>query len=65
MKTSLRALTQFLIIALGAALALAGTASAAQKTAFKVGYSIYVGFMPMGYMKESGILKKWADKYGI
>ncbi|QRM53189.1 putative urea ABC transporter substrate-binding protein [Sinorhizobium sp. BG8] len=40
-------------------------AVAAQKKSFKVGYSIYVGFMPMSYLAQSGILKKWADKYGI
>ncbi|MEP9367697.1 putative urea ABC transporter substrate-binding protein [Xanthobacter sp. VNH20] len=40
-------------------------AEAAEKKSFKMGYSIYVGFMPLAYMKQSGILKKWADKYGI
>jgi NitT/TauT family transport system substrate-binding protein len=65
MKLSFRALTQSLIIITGTCLALAGSAFAAPKTSFKVGYTIYVGFMPMGYLKDSGILKKWADKYGI
>jgi len=37
----------------------------AQKPAFRVGWSIYVGFSPYYYMLKSGILKKWADKYGI
>jgi NitT/TauT family transport system substrate-binding protein len=40
-------------------------ASAAEKTSFKVAWSIYVGWMPWDYAKQSGILKKWADKYGI
>jgi NitT/TauT family transport system substrate-binding protein len=38
---------------------------AAEKKAFKVAWSIYVGYMPLPYAEESGILKKWADKYGI
>lgn len=32
---------------------------------FTVAWSIYVGWMPWPYADESGILKKWADKYGI
>ncbi|MGL4398112.1 MAG: putative urea ABC transporter substrate-binding protein [Hyphomicrobium sp.] len=39
--------------------------SAAEKKDFKVAWSIYVGWMPWGYASESGIVKKWADKYGI
>ncbi len=41
------------------------TASAAEKKTFKVAWSIYVGWMPWEYADQSGILKKWADKYGI
>jgi NitT/TauT family transport system substrate-binding protein len=37
----------------------------AQKPAFTVGWSVYVGWNPYYYMQKSGILKKWADKYGI
>jgi NitT/TauT family transport system substrate-binding protein len=43
----------------------APAASAAEKKAFKVAWSIYVGWMPWDYASQSGILKKWADKYGI
>lgn len=32
---------------------------------FKVCWSIYVGWMPWAYGDEKGIVKKWADKYGI
>ena len=32
---------------------------------FKVCWSIYVGWMPWAYGAEQGIIKKWADKYGI
>jgi NitT/TauT family transport system substrate-binding protein len=40
-------------------------AMAAERTNFKVAWSIYVGWMPWDYAQQSGILKKWADKYGI
>jgi len=49
-----------------AALALAaGPAVAQEKTDFRVAWSIYVGWMPWGYLEDSGIMDKWADKYGI
>jgi NitT/TauT family transport system substrate-binding protein len=41
------------------------SAGAAEKSSFKVAWSIYVGWMPWDYAEASGILKKWADKYGI
>ncbi len=37
----------------------------AQKPTFTVGWSIYAGWTPYYYMNKSGILRKWADKYGI
>src|SRR5450631_1552552 len=40
-------------------------ALAAERTSFDVAWSIYVGWMPWDYADRSGILKKWADKYGI
>ena len=39
--------------------------AAAERTSFNVAWSIYVGWMPWDYADRSGILKKWADKYGI
>jgi len=39
--------------------------AAADKTSFNVAWSIYVGWMPWDYADQSGILKKWATKYGI
>jgi NitT/TauT family transport system substrate-binding protein len=36
-----------------------------EKTSFKVAWSLYVGWMPWDYAQQSGILKKWADRYGI
>src|SRR5712691_392514 len=38
---------------------------AQQKPAFTVGWSVYVGWNPYYYMAKAGILRKWADKYGI
>lgn len=38
---------------------------AQQKPSFTVGWSVYVGWDPYYYMGKSGILRKWADKYGI
>jgi NitT/TauT family transport system substrate-binding protein len=35
------------------------------KPSFKVAWSIYAGWMPWDYAGSSGILKKWADTYGI
>ncbi len=39
--------------------------AAAAKDKFTVAWSIYVGWMPWEYAGSSGILKKWADAYGI
>ncbi len=38
---------------------------AAEKKDFKVCWSIYAGWMPWGQIQDSGIMKKWAEKYGI
>lgn len=46
-------------------LATAQPAVAAEKTKFRIAWSIYVGWMPWGHLADSGIMKKWADKYGI
>lgn len=35
------------------------------KDKFKICWSIYVGWMPWDYGAKEGIVKKWADKYGI
>jgi len=59
---TLRARTLLLaVLAASAAL----PSSAAERTSFNVAWSIYVGWMPWDYADRSGILKKWADKYGI
>ncbi|MEL6480869.1 MAG: putative urea ABC transporter substrate-binding protein [Pseudomonadota bacterium] len=41
------------------------SASAEEKTSFRLAWSIYVGWMPWGYLEDSGIMDKWAEKYGI
>jgi len=35
------------------------------KESYRVAWSHYTGWEPWGYMQDSGVLKKWADKYGI
>ena len=45
--------------------AVSSTAALAQTPSFTVGWSVYAGWNPYFYMQKSGILKKWADKYGI
>jgi NitT/TauT family transport system substrate-binding protein len=55
-------------MSLGRILILIATLAApvfAQKPSFTVGWSVYVGWNPYYYMQKSGILKKWADKYGV
>ena len=54
-----------LITSTAIALCLASGAAAQEKSEFKVAWSIYVGWMPWGYLEDSGIMDKWADKYDI
>jgi len=64
--SKVRFLLQSLFIAvLAGAAMLATPVKAAEKATFNVAWSIYVGWMPWDYAQSSGILKKWADKYGI
>jgi NitT/TauT family transport system substrate-binding protein len=60
LNSSLAALWLLCLLAAGAP-----PAAAAERTSFNVAWSIYVGWMPWDYAERSGILKKWADKYGI
>ncbi len=49
-----------------AALTSASTVQAqGERTSFSVCWSIYAGWMPWGYIEDSGIMDKWADRYGI
>lgn len=46
-------------------LALVANSAHAEPKKFSLAWSIYVGFMPWLYLDESGIMDKWAEKYGI
>ena len=61
----LRTYRTLTVAVLAIALALGFAPGAAAKEKFTVAWSIYVGWMPWEYAGDSGILKKWADKYGI
>ncbi len=50
----------FVLLAAGAS-----PGAAAERTSFNVAWTIYVGWMPWGYLEQSGILAKWASRYGI
>jgi NitT/TauT family transport system substrate-binding protein len=63
MHNKLKAL--FLTPVFFAALAVVGIAHAEERKSFSVCWSIYVGWMPWDYGASQGIVKKWADKYGI
>jgi NitT/TauT family transport system substrate-binding protein len=58
-----------LLIAITAACMLATSsispAFAEKKKDFNIAWTIYVGWMPWAYAAEAGIVKKWADRYGI
>lgn len=61
----IQAKKRFLLPSFLAALAVAGIAHADERKSFSVCWSIYAGWMPWDYGAEQGIVKKWADKYGI
>ncbi|MBL6715170.1 MAG: ABC transporter substrate-binding protein [Pseudomonadales bacterium] len=46
-------------------LALAPLSSAEERPTFRLAWSIYVGWAPWDYAEHTGILAKWADRYGI
>jgi NitT/TauT family transport system substrate-binding protein len=54
--------------AMAAGAAVVGAAQPARaeaKKKFTLAWTIYVGWMPWPWAAENGIVKKWADKYGI
>jgi NitT/TauT family transport system substrate-binding protein len=65
MRRSFKQIFHALIAAAAIAGVMLSPALAAEKKDFKVAWSIYVGWMPWGYAADTGIVKKWADKYGI
>ncbi|MEM9783916.1 MAG: putative urea ABC transporter substrate-binding protein, partial [Pseudomonadota bacterium] len=50
---------------LAATLAAATPAAAQERDSFRIAWSIYVGWMPWGYIEDSGIMDKHAEKHGI
>jgi len=65
MRAPLNRLLKTAVLVLACSVWMVHTAAAEEKKTFKVAWSIYVGWMPWDYADQSGILKKWADKYGI
>jgi len=65
MKFSKKSILTLFVGALAILTASFSDARAAEKQSFKLAWSIYVGWMPWGYAADQGIVKKWADKYGI
>ena len=53
------------LLGTAAAIAFSAPAHAQEKDTFKMGYVVYVGFMPLAYMKAEGLMETWAEKYGI
>ncbi len=64
MKLFTRTVCSFLIATL-LCIATTTPAFSEEKKQFKLAWSIYVGWMPWGWASDQGIVKKWADKYGI
>ena len=64
MKRITSLLTALMIVVAAGSAALSA-AWAAPKKEFNIAWTIYVGWMPWPYAAETGIVKKWADKYGI
>ncbi len=62
---SLRQLKFTLLSACVLLSAAAAPAWAADKPKYKLAWTIYAGWMPWTYAVDKGIVKKWADKYGI
>ncbi|KAA5602670.1 putative urea ABC transporter substrate-binding protein [Blastochloris sulfoviridis] len=65
MTISLKRISAFCLGLAAAAAIACSPAGAVEKKSFKIAWSIYAGWMPWGYAADSGLMKKWADKYGI
>ena len=63
LKTAASAVALTLTAALAAAPI--SDARAQDRDSFQVCWSIYAGWMPWGWIEESGLMEKWADKYDI
>lgn len=60
-----RILTGTLMSIAASTMILPAAATAQERDSFRLAWSIYAGWMPWQYIDESGIMKKWADKYDI
>ena len=60
-----RRISNFLLAAAVLLTIAAAPGMAEAKDKFRIAWSIYVGWMPWGHAADAGIVKKWADKYGI
>ena len=56
---------RYLSILLATASLLFADTPGGPKPAFTVGWSVYAGWTPYHYLMQSGIMRKWADKYGV
>jgi NitT/TauT family transport system substrate-binding protein len=65
MSSFTRQVKNFAIVAAVTAMLPATAALSAPKKEFNVCWTIYAGWMPWGYAADTGIVKKWADKYGL
>ncbi|MCS6779349.1 MAG: putative urea ABC transporter substrate-binding protein [Geminicoccaceae bacterium] len=54
-----------LVLAMALLVGLWASPQAAARSEFKIAWSIYVGWMPWGWAADRGIVKKWADRYGL
>ncbi|UAW98064.1 putative urea ABC transporter substrate-binding protein [Halopseudomonas nanhaiensis] len=61
----LKRLATATVLGITASTVIAPMASAQERDSFKIAWSIYAGWIPWMYIEDSGIMKKWADKYGI
>lgn len=67
MLKAIRGLARIALIAGALAVAACSPSTEAPepKTKFNIGWSIYAGWVPWPYAQQAGIVKKWADKYGL
>ncbi len=65
MRLLFRAVSMAMLLTISLMTVGSGQAFAAEKKTYKLGYVVYVGFMPYAWMNSAGLLKKWGDKYGI
>lgn len=55
----------FIILCFTIFISLINVDAFAEKPEVKIGWSIYVGWMPWDYADAEGILKKWGEKYNV